>query len=67
MVQKIRNFNQGNINTNKPLIEIINLSKEFDGEIVLKEVNLTIRENEFVTLLGHLDVENYNFKNFSWI
>lgn len=49
---KIRNYNQGNINTNKPLIEIKNLSKEFDGEIVLKEVNLTIRENEFVTLLG---------------
>src|SRR5690554_2252946 len=49
---KIRYFNQGNIKSNKPLIEIKNLSKEFDGEIVLKEVNLTIRENEFVTLLG---------------
>lgn len=49
---KIRYFNQGNISTNKPLVEISNLSKEFDGEIVLKEVNLTIKENEFVTLLG---------------
>ncbi len=36
----------------KKLIEIKNLSKEFDGEIVLKEIDLTIKENEFVTLLG---------------
>lgn len=49
---KIRIFNQGHITTNKPLIEIKNISKEFDGEIVLKEVDLTIKENEFVTLLG---------------
>lgn len=49
---KIRNNLQNIPNSNKSLIEIINLSKEFDGEIVLKEINLTIKENEFVTLLG---------------
>jgi len=51
-VNKIKSYNQGSVKSNKPLIEIINLSKEFDGEIVLKEINLTIKENEFLTLLG---------------
>lgn len=36
----------------KKIIEINNLTKEFDGNIVLKGINLYIRENEFVTLLG---------------
>ncbi|MCK9199026.1 MAG: ABC transporter ATP-binding protein, partial [Bacilli bacterium] len=42
-------------NTNKsdkPLIELIGLTKEYNGNIVLKGINLTINENEFVTLLG---------------
>ena len=34
------------------LIEIKNVSKEFDGEKVLDAINLTIRDGEFVTLLG---------------
>ncbi len=38
--------------TKVPLIEIKNLTKEFDGDIVLKGIDLTIHENEFVTLLG---------------
>jgi len=37
---------------NRPLITIRNLTKEFDGDIVLKGLDLTIHENEFVTLLG---------------
>ncbi len=36
----------------KPLIEIVGLTKEYGGNIVLKGINLTINENEFVTLLG---------------
>ncbi|MCL1949286.1 MAG: ABC transporter ATP-binding protein [Turicibacter sp.] len=36
----------------KPLITIRNLTKEFDGEVVLKGIDLTIHQNEFVTLLG---------------
>lgn len=35
-----------------PLIELIDLSKSFDGELVLDEFNLKIKENEFITLLG---------------
>ncbi len=36
----------------KPLIELMNLSKIYDDEAVVKSINLTIYENEFVTLLG---------------
>ena len=34
------------------LIELLDLSKAYDGEKVLDEFNLTIKENEFITLLG---------------
>lgn len=33
-------------------IELKNISKSFDGELVLDKLNLDIHENEFVTLLG---------------
>ena len=36
----------------KKLIEFRNIVKNFDGQIVLKGVNLDIYEKEFVTLLG---------------
>jgi spermidine/putrescine transport system ATP-binding protein len=36
----------------KELISFKNIVKEFDGQLVLKGINLTIHENEFVTLLG---------------
>ncbi len=37
----------------KPLIELIHISKSFDDELaVVKDMNLTIYENEFITLLG---------------
>ena len=36
----------------KKLIEFRNIVKSFDGNVVLKGVNLDIYENEFVTLLG---------------
>ena len=34
------------------LIELLDISKSFDGELVLDEFNLKIKENEFITLLG---------------
>ncbi len=34
------------------LIEFKNIVKSFDGQVVLKGINLNIYENEFVTLLG---------------
>lgn len=37
---------------NKVLIDLKNISKSFDGEMVLDDLNLYIRENEFLTLLG---------------
>ncbi|MCU0105656.1 ABC transporter ATP-binding protein [Acholeplasma vituli] len=36
----------------KPLIQLVNLVKTYDGENVVNGINLTIYENEFVTLLG---------------
>lgn len=34
------------------IIELVDISKEYDGSEALKNINLYIRENEFVTLLG---------------
>ena len=36
----------------KHLIDFIDISKSYDGSLVLDELNLYIRENEFLTLLG---------------
>lgn len=36
----------------KHIIELVNLSKSFGGQEVLKDINLYIRQNEFITLLG---------------
>lgn len=36
----------------KELIHLSDISKSFDGQMVLDELNLKIHENEFVTLLG---------------
>ena len=36
----------------KKLIEFRNIVKSFDGQVILKGINLDIYENEFVTLLG---------------
>lgn len=36
----------------KKLIQFKNIVKDFDGQLVLKGINLDIFENEFVTLLG---------------
>ena len=39
-------------NMPKKLIQFKNIVKKFDGQLVLKGINLDIYENEFVTLLG---------------
>lgn len=36
----------------KKLIELKNISKSFDDEVVVKDMNLYINENEFITLVG---------------
>ena len=35
-----------------PLIELSHISKAFDGDIILDDLNLKVHENEFITLLG---------------
>ena len=34
------------------LIELKDITKEFNGQVVLRGIDLTIEQNEFVTLLG---------------
>jgi len=36
----------------RKIIELVNVSKDYDGTEALKNINFYIRENEFVTLLG---------------
>ena len=40
------------MNSNTKIIELRNVSKSFDGETVLKNLNLDIHDSEFITLLG---------------
>ena len=37
---------------NKRLIELKNISKDYNGDIALQDINLYIRDGEFLTLLG---------------
>ncbi|HUV02211.1 MAG TPA: ATP-binding cassette domain-containing protein, partial [Desulfobacteria bacterium] len=37
---------------NEPFLKLINVSKEFDGKAVLKNVNVEINEGESLGLLG---------------
>ena len=42
----------------KKLINFVDISKSYGNNLVLDELNLYIRENEFITLLGcHQGVE----------
>ena len=34
------------------LIDLLNVSKSFDNALVLDDLNLSVKENTFVTLLG---------------
>ena len=46
-------YNKGHKNTmSKHLIDFIDISKSYDNNLVLDELNLYVRENEFLTLLG---------------
>ena len=36
----------------QPLIDLVDISKTYDGAAVLDELNLSVKENTFVTLLG---------------
>lgn len=36
----------------KKIIDLVGVNKQFDGTVVLSDINLYVRENEFLTLLG---------------
>ncbi|CVI69589.1 Spermidine/putrescine import ATP-binding protein PotA [Clostridiales bacterium CHKCI001] len=36
----------------EPLIDLKNITKSYDGQVILDDLSLSIHENEFVTLLG---------------
>ncbi|MBR3769503.1 MAG: ABC transporter ATP-binding protein [Lachnospiraceae bacterium] len=36
----------------QPLVNLVNITKSYDGQMILDNLNLYIRENEFLTLLG---------------
>lgn len=36
----------------EPIIRLVNISKDYDGTEALKDINLYIQKNEFLTLLG---------------
>ncbi|NMB44406.1 MAG: ABC transporter ATP-binding protein [Clostridiales bacterium] len=38
--------------TDKKLIDLVNISKSYDDALILDDLNLYVRENEFLTLLG---------------
>jgi spermidine/putrescine transport system ATP-binding protein len=40
------------MNNNPVIIELKNISKSFDGEPILRSIDLEIRDKEFVTFLG---------------
>ena len=52
MKKQKKRYEGGLAMESKKIIEFRNIVKNFDGQIVLKGVNLDIYENEFVTLLG---------------
>ena len=37
---------------NQPLIDLVSISKSFDNMKILDDLNLSVKENTFVTLLG---------------
>ncbi|NQZ65758.1 MAG: ABC transporter ATP-binding protein [Mycoplasmatales bacterium] len=46
------NENQINTKKAKPVIELVNLVKEYDEKVILKGLNIKIEKGQFITLLG---------------
>ena len=38
--------------TDKKLINLVDITKSYDGNVILDNLNLYVKENEFLTLLG---------------
>ena len=52
MPQSMRHFFYFGGRAMKKIIELKNITKSFDGEVVLDHIDLDIYDNEFLTLLG---------------
>ena len=48
------------------LIDLIDISKSYGMQTVLDELNLYIRENEFLTLLGPEWMWKNNYTSYNW-
>ena len=44
------------------IIQLNNITKKFDGEIVLDDITLSVKENEFVTFWDPAGAENNHFR-----
>ena len=51
-VINLKEMKEKEVNESHVLIDLKDISKSFDGETVLSNINLTIYDNEFITLLG---------------
>jgi spermidine/putrescine transport system ATP-binding protein len=47
-----KNNTTAKISETRPVVELKNITKSFDGEMVIHDLNLNIRNGEFLTLLG---------------
>ena len=45
------------------LLDLVNITKSYDGVTILDDLNLYIRENEFLTLLGPSGCGKSSLKN----
>lgn len=43
------------------ILELRNITKEYDGKVVLKGISLNIHEGEFLTILGLVVVEKQHY------
>lgn len=43
------------------LLDLVNITKSYDGVTILDDLNLYIRENEFLTLLGQSWLRKNNY------
>ena len=43
---------ENSVQQQKPIIELQSLTKSYDGKTIIKDINLTINNGEFLTILG---------------
>ena len=56
-----KNFRIIKFKKNKPVLQVKNLSKSFNGRPILKKIDLELYPGEIVGLIGPTDLENLHF------